>query len=156
MKIRLAAVCVILLSLFVLNGCAKKSLPDLPNDAAAFEFGSFEDVEHDHALFGTIEYNGRTYIAYGTTNRLFKPGCVESCVGYIIQDEHSASVADPNNTDRRVYTVTGDSEQNFLIEYDDTVKLMNQPTFYRATDTKGKAINVPDYIDSLSYEFWGE
>ena len=42
------------------------------------------------------------------------------------------------------------------MEYDDSIKLMNQPTFYRATDTKGVAVEIPDYIDSLGYEFWGE
>ncbi len=156
MKMRFFVVCIILFSLIALNGCAQNSLPDLPNDAIAFAFGSFDDVEHDHMLFGTIEYNGRTYIAYGTTNRLYKTSRVESCVGFIIQDENSSSVIDPDNTDRRVYTLTGDDAHNFLMEYDDTIKLMNQPTFYRAVDTNGNAIEIPDCIDALGYEFWDE
>lgn len=156
MKKRLTVACMILLFLFALTGCVKTSLPDLPDDAIAFELGSFDDVEHDHMLFGTIEYNGRTYIAYGTTNRSYKPSRVEACAGYIIRDENSSSVTDLDNTDRRVYTLTADAEQNFLMEYDDTIKLMNQPTFYRAIDTKGKAVDIPDCIDPLGYEFWGE
>ena len=156
MKLRLAAAGMILLCLLSLIGCGRKTLPELPKDAIAFEFGSFDDVEHDHALFGTIEYNGRTYIAYGTINRLYKPSLVASCVGFIIQDEHSSAVADPDSTDRRVYTLAGDPDHNFLMEYDDTIKLMNQPTFLRATDTNGKDIDIPGYIDTLGYAFWGE
>lgn len=40
------------------------------------------------------------------------------------------------------------------MEYDDTIELMNQPDFYRAIDTNGKDIEVPNYIDEFGYEFW--
>ncbi|MBR6232915.1 MAG: hypothetical protein IKQ98_03750, partial [Erysipelotrichaceae bacterium] len=69
---------------------------------------------------------------------------------------HSSSVIDPDNTNRRIYTLSGDSEQNFLMDFDDTIKLMNQPTFFRALDTKGVEIDIPSCIDSLGYEFWEE
>jgi hypothetical protein len=42
------------------------------------------------------------------------------------------------------------------MDFDDSIKLMNQPTFYRAIDTEGRIIDTPTYIDSLGYEFWGE
>lgn len=42
------------------------------------------------------------------------------------------------------------------MDIDDSIKLMNQPTFYRAIDTNGKIIDIPIFIDSLFYEFWGE
>lgn len=156
MKKRLVIGCAVMLCLFSLTSCMKKKLPDLPDDAALFEMGTFEDVEHDDALFGTLAYNGRTYIAYGTVNYAYKRSCVDACVGFIVQDEHSSSVPDPGNTDRRVYTLSADPGHNYLMEYDDTVRLMNQPTFYRAVDTKGKEIATPDYIQSLGYAFWEE
>ena len=31
---------------------------------------------------------------------------------------------------------------------------MNQPDFYRAIDTKGKDIDIPDCIQSLNYDYW--
>ena len=31
---------------------------------------------------------------------------------------------------------------------------MNQPSFYRAIDTKNKDINIPKFIDSLDYNYW--
>lgn len=149
-----AVICVIMCCLFVLNSCANKPLPDLAGDAIAFEIGTFIDNEHDDAAFSTIEYNGRTYIAYGTINNKYKQRYIESCIGYIVQDEKVTSVADPSNTNWRIYTLSEDPEHNFLMDFDDTVKLMNQPNFFRAVDTKGKDIRIPDYIDSLSYEFW--
>ena len=148
--------CAVMMCFFALTGCAGEALPDLPEHAIAFDMGTFEDSEHDHALFGTIEYGGRTYLPYGTTNNRYHHRYVESCIGYIIQNEHSSSVVDPDNTSRRIYTLSDDPEHNFLMEFDASIPLMNQPDFFRAMDTNGKNIEIPDCIDSLGYEFWGE
>ena len=156
MKRSLTAGCALILCLSVLTGCAQKPLPDLPDDAAAFDMGTFCDSEHDDALFGTIEYSGRTYIPYGTVNNRYEQDSADSCIGYIIQNAHSSSVTDPANTDRRIYTLSVDPEHNFLMDFDDTVKLMDQPVFFRAADTKGKSIAIPDYIEPLGYAFWEE
>ena len=102
------------------------------------------------------EYNGRTYIPYGTSNNKYKKSDIESCIGYIIQNANSSTVIDPNNTNRRIYTLSVDPEHNYLMDFDDSIKLMNQPTFYRAIDTNGEIIDTPTYIDPLGYEFWGE
>lgn len=156
MKKIMIVICAVMILLFALSGCTGKTLPDLPKNAIAFDMGTFNDSGHDNALFGSLEFNGRTYIAYGTINSKYKQNCIESCIGYVIQNEHSSSVVDPDNTSRRIYTLSGDTDHNFLLEYDDTVKLMDQPTFYRAIDTNGKNILIPNYIDALGYEFWGE
>ncbi len=149
-------ICSAVFCLFALCSCTRRPLPDLPGDAFAFEMGTFIDDAHDYDSFATIEYGGMTYIQYGTTNHKYSQNCVEACIGYIIQDANSSSVTDPGNTNRRIYTLSGDPERNFLLDYDDSVKLMNQPTFLRAVDTQGKDIVIPYYIDSLGYEFWGE
>lgn len=149
-------ICFIIICLFVMTGCMVETLPDITSNAIGFDMGSFHDTEHDDALFGSIEYNGRTYIAYGTSNNKYKKSDIESCVGYIIQNANSSTVIDPSNTNRRIYTLSGDPEHDYLMDFDDSIKLMNQPTFYRAIDTKGKTIDTPIFIDSLGYEFWGE
>ena len=154
MKKRISIVSIIMIFLFLLSGCRNTILPDLPKDAIAFEIRTFEDTKHDIALFGSIEYNGRVYIPFGTINNSYRQNLVDSCIGYIIQDENSSSVVDPDNKDRRIYIMKEDDEHNFLMEYDDTVKLMNQPDFYRAIDTDGKDIVIPDYISSFGYAFW--
>lgn len=116
--------------------------------------GDFKDKEHDDGDYGTIEYNGRIYIGYGTINNSFKQENIDKCIGYIIQDENSSSVVDKNNKDRRIYTLTGDNDNNFLMDYYTGDTEMNQPCFFRAIDTKGKDIEIPKCIDDLGYEFW--
>ena len=97
MKRILNITCIAMICLFALNGCMKKSLPDLPENAIAFKMGTFQDNEHDDALFGTIEYNGRVYIPYGTINNQYDQRYIASCIGYIIQDEQSSSELRPKN-----------------------------------------------------------
>ena len=135
-------------------GCGKIHYPELSDDAIAFTMGTFEDSEHDDSLFGTIEYNGRIYIPYGTTNLAYSQKSIDECIGYLIMDENSTSVPDSDNKNVRIYTVSDDPDNNYLLEFDETITLMNQPVFYRALDTKGKDITTPKFIDSLEYKFW--
>lgn len=145
--------CVLLvLCIMLFVGCGKTTYPDLPKNPIAFEMGSFEDTDHDNALFGTLEYNGRTYIGYGTINNNFKKSDIDQCIGYIVMDNNSTSNPDPDDTSSRIYTLAGDTEHNFLMDYTDGV--MNQPNFWRAVDTKGKDIPVPSCIDDLGYDYW--
>ena len=116
--------------------------------------GTFEDTGHDNALYGTIKYNGRLYVPYGIAGNSFRPEYVEKCVGYIIQDENSSYFVDLENKDRRLYTVKEDPNNNFLPEYDETVKLMNTPSFYRALDTNGKEIEIPGFVVASGDELW--
>ena len=142
------------LCLLLCSGCGQNRYPELPEDGIAFEMGSFEDTEQDGDLFGTLEYNGRIYIMYGATGNSYDAGKVDACIGYIIRDGHSSSDTDLSDTNRRVYTLAGDEEHNFLIDYDDTVKLMYQPDIWRAVDTRGKDIRIPEFVEDLGYEFW--
>lgn len=78
---------------------------------------------------------------------------IDECIVYIIQDENCTNAVDLDYKDLKVYTITGDSDNNFLMDYDDSIDLMNQPFFWRAIDTKGKDIDIPGCIDDLGYEF---
>ena len=62
-------------------------------------------------------------------------------------DENSSSVVDKNNKDTRIYTLTDDKENNFLMEYYIGNDLMNSQLFYRAIDTRDKIITIPRYIN---------
>ena len=145
-KMRKLFLSVLIIGILLLSSCGRIDYPEPEDNAIAFKMGSFEDTEHDNALFGTIEYNNRIYIGYSTVNNSYKRIKPDKCIGYIIQDEDS--------TDVRVYTLSDDAEHNFLMEYDNTVKLMNQPFFYRAIDPKGQNIEIPESMDDLGYEFW--
>ena len=139
--------------LFLLNGCGKK-YPEPGSDAVGFQTSVFNDENSDNEGYLTFEYNGRTYMPYGTQKGSLKAKDLDRCVGYIVQDGNASSVADPNDKDTRVYTLTADKETNFLMVHYIAMNWMNPPAFFRATDTRGKEIDVPSFIDDLGYEYW--
>lgn len=138
----------------VLSGCGGISYPNLPDNAIVFEIGEFVDSIHDNAKYGTIEYEGRTYIGYGTLAKSLTEKDIDRCVGYIIQDGESSSTTNLCDKSIRVYTLAGDAEHNYLMNYDTATSLMNQPSFLRAIDTQGTNIPTPDYIECLEYSYW--
>ncbi|MBR1592109.1 MAG: hypothetical protein IJ666_03760 [Ruminococcus sp.] len=144
-KIALILSCIIPAAAFA--DCGKVQYPDLPENAIVFEMGEYTDKNDDDAMYATIEYNGRIYMPYGTAGGNISEKDIDICIGYIVQE-------DENDTDIRVYTLKGDSENNYLMDYYIGSDLMNQPSFLRAVDTKGKDILTPEYIDSLDYNFW--
>lgn len=152
MKKRILHFLLIEVLVFSLTGCGMK-YPNLEKDAIVFQTSSYIDEEYD-AGYLTIEYNGRIYMPYGTIKRFLKEKDLDKCIGYIIQDENSSSIVDKDNKDTRIYTLTDDKENNFLMEYYIGTNLMNQPIFYRAIDTKRKDINIPRFINSLDYNYW--
>ena len=118
-KVFFAAVTVLV---SVLSACGKGGYPEFPDNAIAFEMGTFEDVEHDSAAFGTLEYDGRTYIGYGTINNKFTNTDADQCIGYVVMDANSTSNPDADDTNTRIYTLAGDADHNFLIEYSDAAE----------------------------------
>ena len=134
------------LIMFSLVGCRNTAYPNLPNDACGFETGSFIDTNDDDAGYSTIEYNGRTYMPYGTGKTLHAKD-IDECIGYIIRDNTT-------DTDTRLFTLVDDTEHNYLMIHYVATTLMNPPTFFRAVDTNGKKIKTPDYINSLEYSYW--
>lgn len=145
---------ILLLGVFILGiaGCGVK-YPDLKDNAIAFSMSEFTDESDDDTEYGTIEYNNRTYMPYGTLKGSIKSQNINECIGYIIADKSSSSVVDKNDRDTRVYTLIEDANENYLMIYTREA-LMNQPDFFRAVDTKGKKIDTPNYIDSRNYNYW--
>ena len=66
---------------------------------------------------------------YGTLKGTLKAKNIDKCIDYIVQDENSSSAVDKNNKDTRIYTLTDDKENNFLMEYYIGTDLMNQQFF---------------------------
>ncbi len=128
--------------------------PDLKENAIAFNMGEYIDKNDDDAGYGTIIYNGRTYMPYGTLKRGIKSKNIKECIGYIIQNENSSSIVDENNKDTRVYTLIEDPNENYLMIYYIGTTLMNQPAFWKAIDTKDRKVDTPNYIVSLDYGYW--
>ena len=146
---------IILLGVLVpgLAGC-EVNYPELKDDAIAFDMGEYIDEGNDNAGYGTIVYNGRTYMPYGTIKNSIKSKDIKECIGYIIQNENSSSIVDLDDKDTRVYTLAEDHNENYLMIYYIGTALMNQPDFWRAVDTKSSEIDTPNYIGSSDYGFW--
>ncbi len=132
--------------LLLLAGCGHADPYALPEEPIAFETRGFTNPEDPEDGYLALEYNGRTYLPYGTLESRIKGDDIGRCLGYIVQD----GVADP---DMRVYTLSDDPECHYLMEYY-VSGIMEQPMFLRATDTAGEEIPNPGYIDSLEYKYW--
>lgn len=127
--------------------------PNLKSDATTFTMEEYKS-EIDDTLYGSITYNNRVYIPYGTLKGHIKTKDIKECIGYIIQDENSSSYTDKNDKDTRVYTLTKDEDENFLMIYYIGTTLMSEPDFFRAIDTNNKNINIPSFIDNGDYGYW--
>lgn len=143
-KMRRIVLCVILAALLTaFSGCsAVRALfggsimyGDLPADAA-------ELPETESGGCRGVIVNGRSYAFFGTQNGRITDKQLERCVGWVGGD-----------TNDRIYTLR--DTDDFIAEYY-VGGMMEQLHFYRALDTAGEQIPVPDYITDLEYEFWDQ
>lgn len=118
-------------------------------DAVCFwDTGQYLDVV-------SYEYKGRIYVPYGRRKDSWgKPRVreIERCIGYVEDDaalEKQIKDTDAADSGVRMYTLKGDEEHDFLMEYVET-GLMDEPMYLRAVDTKGEAagqVGLPDYVE---------
>ena len=132
--------------LFFAIGCGPRIDCDLPESPNEFHTGSFANPADSDDTYQSIEYNGRTYIGFGTIKTPIDGNDVGRCLGYIVQDGAVMK-------DMRIFLLDADPDANFLVQIF-TDGFMNQPIFFRALDTKEKEIGVPPYIESLDYLYW--
>ena len=140
---------VIALSLFmilILGGCGSRIDYSLPANPIEFNTRTYVNPNDPDDSYISIEYNGRTYIPYGTINGIVPNDEMGDCLGYIVQDGTRME-------DSRVFLLSGDPDANYLGRFE-TEGVMNQPDFFRAVDTVGQDITTPKYIEDLEYDFW--
>ncbi|MBO4392210.1 MAG: hypothetical protein J5816_02780 [Clostridia bacterium] len=132
--------------LFALTGCFSAIDYTLPQNPTEFITETFVNPDDSEDTYASFEYNGRTYIPYGTLKNRISGNDIGQCLGYIVQDGEKL-------TDARVFTLKDDTGNNFLavLTYEG---FMDPPFFYRAVDTVGKDIAIPKIVDSLGYDFW--
>jgi len=140
------ALCLAAALLSFLSGCGKRIDMELPEKPIEFHTGTFVNPADPDDTYQSIEYNGRTYIGYGTLKGSIDGDDVGQCLGYIIQDGTIMKTV-------RIFPLTADPDANYLVEIF-TDGFMNQPFFFRALDTRGKPIDTPRYIESLGYSYW--
>ena len=153
MKCRIKARPVKLTAVFVaaalplfLADCGKRIDYELPENPIEFHTGTFVNPADPDDTCQSIEYNGRTYIWYGTLKNKIDGNDVGACLGYIVQDGVIMK-------DARIFLLKADPDANYLVRFA-TGGFMSQPDFLRAIDTNGKQIDTPPYIESLDYTCW--
>ena len=131
--------------LFALSGCGRRIDSDLPAAPIEFHTGTFVNPADPDDTCQSIEYNGRTYIWYGTLKNTIDGDDVGRCLGYIVQDGVIMK-------DVRIFLLNADPDANYLVRFS-IGGIMEQPDFFRALDTRGKTITTPPYIESLG-SYW--
>ena len=94
----------------------------------------------------SIEYDGRTYIWYGTLKSRIDGNDVGKCLGYIVQDGTIMK-------DSRIFLLNADPDANYLVRLS-TEGFMDQPDFFRALDSRGKTISTPQFIERVGHSSW--
>ena len=136
----------VLFAIMIFTGCGSRIDYSLPDNPIEFNTGTFVNPGNPNDTYISIEYNGRTYIPYGTINGIVPKEEMGDCLGYIVQDGTKME-------DERIFLMSGDPDANYLGRFE-TQGVMSQPDFFRAIDTVGQDITTPAYIDDLGYEFW--
>ena len=138
----------VLVMVVTITGCGKSKYPELKEDAQSFLLGEYIDHNDDDFSYGTIDYSGRTYMAYGNLKGNLNEKELEECIGYVVLDTNS----DSGDTSSRIYTLTKSKTHDYLLNYDLDARIWS---FYRALDTKGKDVNTPSYIEyNKDYKYW--
>jgi len=130
---------VILTGALAVSGCSlgvnNKELYALPDAPVSYE----QRYEGDDTL---ITVGGRDYSLFGTVKDKFDPESIRECLGYVDGDENT-----------RLYTLSDDPYDSYIMVRN-VNGMMEQPLFYRATDTRCQDIYTPSYIMSGGYEEW--
>lgn len=138
--------CLVFFATLIFAGCGSRIDYSLPDNPIEFNTGTFVNPDKPDDEQISIEYNGRTYIVYGTINGIVPKDEMGDCLGYIVQDGVKMETS-------RIFLLAGDPDANYLGRFE-TEGVMSQPDFFRAIDTVGKDITTPAYIDDLGYKYW--
>lgn len=146
MKKRILLELCLCLILLTMAGCRNRIDYSLPDNPIEFNTDIFINPSDANDTYLSLEYNERVYIPYGNLKGSINGKDVAKCLGYYVQDGNKME-------DTRLFLLTNDSNANFLMRID-VVGVMSQPDFFRAVDTKGEDIHIPQYIDSADEPFW--
>lgn len=143
---KVITILLILAMLSALAACGRGRAPELPEAATEFVLGDYVNPADPDDGYAAISYKGRVYAYYGTIKRSLRAEDLGPCLGYTVQEGEKQE-------DQRICLLAADPEENYLARIP-VDGFMDQPDFFRALDTAGRAIDTPDYIQSLDYSIW--
>ena len=150
-KISMAFIICCLLTVY---GCGDPEIGDygfnitLPENPIKFEQGDYTNPNDKEDSYGTILYQNRVYLAYGRFRDEIPVEKFTDCVGYVVQKDET------DKTDE-IYFIKDDTNHQYLIEHW-AESYMESPMIWRALDTKGKEIQIYDFIEPLGSAIWEE
>ncbi len=132
---------IILLCTFIFAGCRMKGYDSgswaLPSNSVSYDKRDGNETDMMYITVGD-----RSYMPYGTAGKRINEDMIRECLGYTDGDRNA-----------RIYTLSNDPYDNYLMLYN-VSGIMEQPDFWRASDTMGKSVFTPDFINSLGYDAW--
>ena len=149
-KIRIAiaaaAVAVTLLMTACNSGTESKFDFTMPDSPTEFVTTTIVDSEDESVKYPAVEFDGKTYVAYGTLDGDIEKSDVGSRLGYLVQDGQKLE-------EIGIFTLAADPDQNYLLSMDEK-GIMENKTFFRNSETVGKDITTPSFIKSSDYKYW--
>ena len=118
----------------------------MPDPPAQFVVKTVDDAEDSTMKYAAIEFDGKIYVKYGTLQSDLDASEVGSCLGYLVQDGNEIK-------EIGVFTLTSDPDRNYLVTLDNA-GVMENPSFFRNSETVGKDISTPSFIVSENYNYW--
>lgn len=128
------------------NGTESKfdfTMPDTPTE---FVTTVIADSEDETTKYAAIEFDGKTYVSYGTLDGEIEQSDVGARLGYLVQDGQKLE-------EIGIFPLTADPEQNYLLSMDEK-GIMESKTIFRNSETVGKDIETPSFIKSSDYNYW--
>lgn len=133
----------------MLSGCDNTLGLSFPENPIKFETYDFTYPEGSDDGYRAFDYNGRTYLPYANQGDTYHKKDVDLCLGFIVQDGEEKS-------DEWIVTLKDFPNDDVLMIYF-PYGMMDPPVFYRAIDTRGQTLDIPDYIDEENcYDYWKE
>ena len=147
-KLRIAAAAAAVALLLTACGSSAASEFDftMPDSPTEFVTTIVTDSEDSATQYPAIEFDGKTYVAYGTLDGDIQKSDVGSRLGYLVQDGQKLE-------EIGIFTLAADPDQNYLLSMDEK-GIMENKTFFRNSETVGKDVLTPSFIKSSDYNYW--
>lgn len=118
----------------------------IPDPRTEFVVTTITDAADDSVKYVALQFDGKTYIKYGTLNGELNSSDLGSCLGYLVQDDQKI-------TDIGIFPLSSDPDMNYLVTLDNK-GIMDKPSFFRNSETVGKDISTPSFIESEGNNYW--
>ncbi len=137
---------VLALSAGLLAGCVDRIDDSLPPEPYEFVMGSFVNPDDKEDEYSSVTYLERVYIPFGTLKDKPTNEDIGPCLGYLML----------NNTkvEQVLFFPLKEDENNDFLVCLGPRSSKEEPVIFRAIDTVGRDLRIPEIIRPSSDKFW--